>query len=190
MRVHLIRHPTPAIEPGICYGRLDVDLAANAQQEIDRLLAQLPRLDALVSSAARRCLLPARQLAARDALEVRLEPQFAELDFGDWEKRRWDAIDRAALDAWAHDPWRVAPPGGETYAQLSARTLQALERIAAGPAQQVAVFTHGGSIRAALAHARGTPQIVPLEPLPCAAVFTLERSGGGWRKVDGQGVRG
>lgn len=174
MRAYLIRHPSPAIEPGVCYGRLEVDLSTDGYRQIDAVVARLPRVQAVLSSPTRRCLPLAQRLAARDALVPMIDGDLCELDFGQWEGKRWDTIDRAAIDLWAEDVWNHAPPGGESYAHLSARTLASLARIAAGPAQEVAVCTHGGPIRAALADACGTPQTLPAQTIPFSAVFALE----------------
>lgn len=40
MRLHLIRHPKPQIEPGICYGQLDI-LAKIENSDLVRLRAEL-----------------------------------------------------------------------------------------------------------------------------------------------------
>ena len=42
MQLHLIRHPRPAIEPGICYGQSDIGLAESAVEVATRLKPLLP----------------------------------------------------------------------------------------------------------------------------------------------------
>lgn len=141
----LLRHPRPRVAPGLCYGRLDVPAGPRAAAEIAAALRAAPTAARVVASPAARCRLLAERLAARDGAPLALDPRLGELDFGDWEGRRWDDIPRAESDPWAQDPMHVAPPGGERFADLLARVGAALE--AAGPG--AALVTHAGPIRAA-----------------------------------------
>ena len=54
MRLHLIRHPKPLIESGICYGRLDCP-AEDVPSVADTLLAELPQGLPVWTSPLRRC---------------------------------------------------------------------------------------------------------------------------------------
>ena len=149
MQVFLIRHPRPLIEAGVCYGRLDVD-CDDLQPVAARL--QLPPATTIFSSPLRR----ARRLA--EALDpcVRLDARLAEIDFGDWEGRRWDDIDRQSIDDWAADVLNFTPPGGESVADLQRRVIDfagEIKATVAGP--RVALVSHAGVIRALLGHWRG-----------------------------------
>ena len=106
MQVFLIRHPKPVIETGICYGRLDVD--AHAPHAVADEIRPLLRRDVPVySSPLRR----ARQLAEALHPSPIIDERLCEIDFGDWEGRAWDTIERDALDAWAADVTGFTPPG-------------------------------------------------------------------------------
>lgn len=149
MILHLVRHPPPAIAPGICYGRLDigaeaVDAAAAALR--GRWPAGLP----LWSSPLRRC----RTLAEALHPQPRFDARLAELDFGAWEGLAWDTIPRHELDAWAADVVGYAPPGGESPRQLQAR---ALDFVAGLAVEEAVLVTHAGVIRSLLAHWQGLP---------------------------------
>ncbi|WP_428826095.1 alpha-ribazole phosphatase family protein [Azonexus sp. IMCC34842] len=149
MILHLIRHPKPQIEPGICYGRLDIpaeDPAAVARSLLGELPAGLP----LWSSPLRRCRMLAEQLSSQPSFDERL----LEMDFGSWEGRRWDDIPRAELDAWAADVAGYAPPGGESPRQLQRR---ALDFVAGLAVPEAVIVTHAGVIRTLLAHWQGLP---------------------------------
>ena len=151
MQVFLIRHPRPLVEPGLCYGRLDVD-CEDPLPVAARL--QLPPATTILSSPLRR----ARRLA--EALDpcFRLDARLAEIDFGDWEGRRWDDIDRELIDDWAADVLNFTPPGGESVADLQRRVIDFAGEIKAtvdGP--RVALVTHAGVIRALLGHWRQLP---------------------------------
>lgn len=141
----LLRHPRPRVAPGLCYGRTDLAEGPTASAEIAAALKRAPPAAAVLASPALRCRRLAERLAARDAVALALDDRLLELDFGRWEGRPWDAIDRAESDPWAADPWRVAPPGGETFAALHARVAAVLAEAPPG----AALVTHAGPIRAA-----------------------------------------
>ena len=182
MALHLIRHPRPAAPTGVCYGRLDVGWAEPV--DAAALRAGLPpTIERLVSSPARRCL----DLARAWSPTVDIDPAWQELDFGTWEGRPWAEIDRADSDPWAADVWHRSPPGGESYAELTARVRGAVGRLLAavsarlqgpgarGAGPEIAVVTHAGPMRAVHAAARGLDErTVPDLPLAFGQVCTFE----------------
>jgi alpha-ribazole phosphatase len=126
MDLVLIRHPAPAVEAGICYGRSDVPLAGDARASSDSLFARLASLgvpppQALWTSPLRRCSSVAAWLARRCRCVATADARLQEMDFGAWERMRWDAIDRAAIDAWAADFVHARLHGGESVAHFAAR---------------------------------------------------------------------
>ncbi|MGE5472283.1 MAG: alpha-ribazole phosphatase family protein [Bacteroidota bacterium] len=149
MILHLVRHPQPLVEPGICYGRLDLP-AANAGIVAAKLRAELPAGLPVWSSPLRRCRELADLLHPTPILEARLQ----EMNFGAWEGLPWDAIPRAELDAWAADVAGYAPPGGESPHQLQQR---ALDFVAALKVPEAVIVTHAGVIRTLLAQWSGRP---------------------------------
>ena len=149
MILHLVRHPKPLVEPGICYGRLDSE-AENAEVVASLLGIVLPNGLPVWSSPLRRCRSLAERLHPRPIFDERL----IEMNFGLWEGRPWDAIPRAELDAWAADVAGYAPPGGESPFQLQ---LRALDFVAGLDVPEAVVVTHAGVIRVLLAHWRGLP---------------------------------
>lgn len=150
MRLHLIRHPQPLIEAGICYGRLDCPAAGDVPAVADALRAGLPRDVPVWTSPLRRC----RELAACLAARPMIDDRLAEMHFGVWEGRRWDDIPRAELDAWAADVAGYAPPGGESARDLQRR---ALDFVASLTVPEAVVVTHAGVIRTLVAHWQGLP---------------------------------
>ena len=149
MRLHLIRHLKPVIEPGVCYGRHDCS-AESVEAAALALRAVLPAGLPVWSSPLIRCRALAEQLHTHPLIDDRL----AEMHFGDWEERRWDDIPRAELDAWAADVAGYAPPGGESPRDLQRR---ALDFVASLDVPEAVIMTHAGVIRTLLAHWRGLP---------------------------------
>jgi len=143
MILHLIRHPRPVVEPGICYGHLDL-AAENAAAVAEQLRAELPAGLPVWSSPLRRC----RELAALLDAQPLVDARLAEMHFGDWEGCSWGAIPRAELDAWAADVADYAPPGGESPRQLQRR---ALDFVAGLAVPEAVIVTHAGVIRVLLA---------------------------------------
>lgn len=149
MILHLIRHPKPLVDSGICYGRLDL-AAENAAAVAERLRAELPPGVPLWSSPLRRCRELAELLHAAPIIDERL----VEMDFGLWEGRPWDSIPRGELDAWAADVAAYAPPGGESPLALQQRALAFVAGLAV---PEAVIVTHAGVIRTLLAHWQGLP---------------------------------
>lgn len=152
----LLRHTRPEGGEGLCYGRLDLSPGAGFAAEAARLARELPPFARVLASPLSRCLRLAEVLATTRARPLAVDPRLAEMDFGRWEGQAWSAIARAELDEWAADLLHARPHGGETVAELAARSLAALAEALRGPVP-VLVVTHAGVIKAALA-ARDGPQ--------------------------------
>ena len=150
MQVFLIRHPPPVIEAGVCYGRLDVD--CHEPGPVARhLRSHLPPGIAIYSSPLRRALQLAMELSPQAT--VRVDPRLGEIDFGAWEGRRWDNIDRREIDAWATDVSGFAPPSGESVASLRKRVLD----FATSLEEDAIVVTHTGVMRVLVGYWRQLP---------------------------------
>lgn len=117
MQLHLIRHPRPAVEPGVCYGQTDLGLAESAAAVAARLRPLLPESFALHASPLARARLLAEKLGT-----PRLDNRLKEIHFGDWEGRSFDDIG-SAIDDWAADPLGFRAPGGESPREMAARVL-------------------------------------------------------------------
>jgi alpha-ribazole phosphatase len=130
MRLWLARHARPLIEEGLCYGALDVAAGDNeTEAAAGRLADALPQGVDVLSSPLRRCTQLAQALARlRPDLVPRLDPRLAEMDFGAWEGRPWDSIERTEIDAWTTDFAGYRAGGnGECVSQFGARVHQLLQ---------------------------------------------------------------
>ena len=154
MDIYLIRHTTPDVPPGVCYGQRDVGLAATWEEEFSQLLDKLPSSwDRVYSSPWPRCRRLAQQLATNPIEDVRLQ----ELSFGVWEGKAWSDIPSAALDPWMADFVHVACPGGESYQMLAHRIKSFWQEVNQYDGATVAIVTHAGPIRALLSAVLGLP---------------------------------
>ena len=81
------------------------------------------------------------------------DERLKELHFGDWEMQSWNDIPRELFDEWAQNYAEMAPPNGETFAGLQQRGVAFLQEVQTRHAgEHVLVVTHGGMIRALIAH--------------------------------------
>lgn len=177
MQLILVRHPPPAIAEGVCYGRLDPPLRADAAGTVRTIVAALAgrHLARIWTSPAQRCRILAEAAGAATGAPLRFEPRLLELDFGAWEGLKWDDVPRAALDAWAADPEGFAPPGGESGAALLHR-VGAVHAALREAAEDCAVIAHGGPLKLLSALLRGEiPDLLARAPaLGSIEVLRLE----------------
>ena len=154
MAVFLIRHTVTAVPKGICYGQTDVALAEDFQADFDRIKDAYPALKdikTVYSSPLQRCSILARFLFPNE--EVVFDKRLMELNFGKWELQAWDDLSKDELDPWMNDFVNVACPEGESYVALSRRVLEFWSNI--DKSKDCAIVSHGGAIRAILAHEQG-----------------------------------
>jgi broad specificity phosphatase PhoE len=109
-------------------------------------------LDAVYTSPLLRAARTAEAVASRHELRPIEVSDFREIDFGDVAGLEFDAyppeLQQTLLDA----PGAARFPGGESYDELQSRVCAALDDVlAAHRSSTVAVITHAGPIRAALA---------------------------------------
>lgn len=155
--LYLIRHTSPGIAPGICYGQFNIDVAGSFEEEANNVLRWLPPPELILASPLLRAGRLAEHLAQARGCELRSDARLMEKHFGKWEGKAWDDIARGEIDAWAADVMDYAPPGGESAQQLMRRVQGFLRDLAQLPQQSIALVAHGGSIRAMLAQIAGIP---------------------------------
>lgn len=149
--LYLIRHTTPHIAPGICYGQLDIDVADSFASEANNVLHFLPPLQLVLTSPLLRTRRLAENLAQAQHCELRSDARLLEKNFGVWEGKAWDDIARGEIDAWADDFMGYAAQGGESAQQVMQRVQSLLSEVAQLPQKNIALVAHAGSIRAMLA---------------------------------------
>ena len=161
MNIYLIRHTLPDVLPGICYGHADLGLADSFATELQSIQAKLAHITTLilVSSPLRRCSILAESLAQYfDTPVVNKDVRLMELNFGDWELKRWADIPQGVVEEWTDDHIKQAPPNGESYIDLHHRAKQFFEELKSNQeGQHALVVTHAGVIRALVAEAMNLP---------------------------------
>lgn len=192
-RLFLIRHAL--VEPSaraMLYGAMDVALCDTALREeaaLHRWLAsRLPRPARWVVSGLSRTRATAAAVFAAGYPEAELqeEPDLAEQHLGEWQGIPHEALAERLRHAphpfWPHGA-EEKPPGGESFDEVRARVGPVIEALADRHAGgDVVVVAHGGSIRAAIAHALGLSAHQALGfSIRNLGLTRLERHGADWR---------
>ena len=155
MEIYLIRHTTPSIAKGICYGQSDLDVTDSFEQEVINTKQHLPQnIQTVYSSPLQRCTKLARALFPQH--NIQLHNDLMELNCGDWELQLWDEIPKPQMEPWMNDFVNVQVPNGESYTQLHERVVNRFQWIAQ-QAKPAVIVAHGGVLRSILAHITNTP---------------------------------
>lgn len=151
--LHLLRHGAPQ-RPGLLMGRTD---GTPTPAGIAACIGQTADLDvsALIASDLLRARHAAEAIGEHHGLAVTIDPRWRELDFGEWDGLASTAVEPDAIARFWDDPDAHPPPGGECWSALVGRVASAIAAVK-GPA--ALVVTHGGAMRAALAHLCGFSQ--------------------------------
>jgi len=184
--VLLVRHavtPTTGVKlPGRAPG---LHLSDDGRRQADvtaRRLGQLPKLAAVYASPLERARETALPIARVRGIALRIERELAELDIGEWtglslkqasRKPEWAIVQR--------HPSGFRFPGGESFPEMQTRMTAALARLVARhPGEVIAAVSHADPIKAAVAHALGTPldlfQRIVIAPASISAI-TYRREG-------------
>jgi alpha-ribazole phosphatase len=169
--VYLVRHAEPAFpaEPRRFLGRSDPPLSALGVEQARSLAEELRAVpfDSVYSSDLQRCVQTAGIVAAavcrppgREALQIHLDPRLREIDCGLWEGlTREEALTRYP-EEYAQRERDVAGypfPGGESFEDLRARVVPALQDIIKAGGSHILVVSHLGVMRVLLCESRGLP---------------------------------
>ncbi|MEW2381864.1 bifunctional RNase H/acid phosphatase [Micromonospora sp. NPDC047707] len=163
-RLVLVRHgETEYTEQRRYSGRGDVPLSARGRAQVKatatRVAALAPSVAAVVSSPLSRCTHTAEAIAAAlGGLPVRLDDDLIECDFGAWEGRTFAEVREGwagEMDAWLAST-KVAPPDGESFAEVAARSRRAVDGLRqAYRGETVVVVSHVSPIKLILRDALG-----------------------------------
>ena len=163
-----VRHAPVRDQPHI-YGTRDVAADVSDRDSFARLAQLLPRDAVWVCSHLTRTQQTVAALAetGHPVSEPLIEPGLGEQNFGEWQGLTWDEIGTRGGAAPGHKFWVAPaghrPPGGETFLEVIERVAAVIARLTASHGgRDIVAVAHGGSIRAALAHALGIDPEVAL----------------------------
>ncbi|NTW03138.1 MAG: histidine phosphatase family protein [Oscillochloris sp.] len=163
MRLILVRHGETPWNVTLQYqGHVNVPLNQRGRDQARYTAERLARLgaNALYTSDIARAAETAEIIAKPLGLKPIPLPELREIDVGKWEGLTPEELYRRYPDHMAEferDPARTVRLGGESYTQLQARALIALDHIyqAHKHGDIIVAVSHGGTIRALLCHVIG-----------------------------------
>jgi broad specificity phosphatase PhoE len=140
-----------------------VPLNAKGRAQAERLADYLAgvRLDLIVSSPVDRARETAEIVARRQRAEVVLDERFSEVDMGEWTGLATEEVRHRYPDelaAWRSDLASVAPPGGESLADVARRMRAGADAlVTAHPEANILIVSHKDPIRALICSALDLP---------------------------------
>ncbi len=161
MILDLMRHASTGRQ-GHLDGRTDPPLLDGAMDALLRCHGD-GQWSRVIASPRRRALDTATALVAGRDLFCEIHPDWAELDFGDWDGCHYDEIPAELLAGLYDAPHAVVPHNSESWRQFEARIDAQLRRLLdededededAGP---VLVVSHAGVLRLAVSRVCGMP---------------------------------
>jgi len=184
--IHLARHgETDWNRAKRWQGFADLSLNKRGREEARALARKVEALpcSAIYASDLRRAYDTALIVAERKGLAVTPMRELREIDVGSWTGLSRHEVKESFRDAYTQWKTRTGRgwEGGETYAEMGCRVLEALRWIArTHPSDEVLVVTHSGPIRAVHAHAIGLDyatdrRAVPtVDPIDLSAVTVAD----------------
>ena len=183
-KIYLIRHgETEDADSGRYKGHLDVPLSENGDKQIKKLAkyisgeagkrgsAEVVRsespdflisgLSAIYCSDLIRAVKSADIIAEQFDLKPMILAGLRERNFGEWEGMTFNEIEEKwpdAFSAWASNPLKFSPMGGESTSEVRERVMPAFNEITdKHKGQNIAIVSHGGVIRIILCELLGMP---------------------------------
>jgi len=193
-----VRHAPVVGVQGLIYGSNDVECDISDTESFGALARTLPGDGVWITSHLSRAKLTAEAIAAAGLAYPApvVEEHLGEQNFGDWQGSSWTQMQEADPDNYFkfwQKPASSAPPGGESFADLIARTGGVMDRYTAEhTGRDIVAVCHGGTIRAAVAHVLGlSPELGMSFSIGTLSVTRLEHveggllrgKGGAWRIV-------
>lgn len=155
MEVYVIRHTPVATDKDICYGQANIPLADTFAKDIEQYQNQLPKdFDIVFCSPLQRC----KDLATALKFETIIyENDLMEMNFGDWENRKWNDLNQDELNRWMEDFVNIKAPNGENLVELFERVKLFLDNLRRQKYKKILLITHAGVIRCLWAYLLDIP---------------------------------
>ncbi|WP_440874552.1 histidine phosphatase family protein [Thalassotalea sp. PLHSN55] len=172
--LYLVRHGEIAT-PGILAGKTDVALSDKGWQQLSHSVANLAKIDVCISSPLKRCRLFAEDFCQQHHLDLVIDKQLAEMNFGDWDGKSYQTLWQANAnndaakttenfnlgDFW-QNPWQYAIKNAEHISDFTDRVDAWWHNWLSQQNHQQAntcslIFAHGGVIKHLLARILAMP---------------------------------
>lgn len=143
MEIHLIRHTAVENPENLCYGFAEMPLRKEYPEDFKTLEID-ENYDIIISSPSERC----RFLADYFKFDYQTDERLREMNFGNWEMKKWIDIPEEEINPWYKDFINIKASGGENLLEMQARVLNFWnELIQKKDTNKVLIATHAGVIR-------------------------------------------
>ncbi len=140
-------------------GSTDDQLTDNGWQQMVSTIDGKDGWDIIITSPLSSCREFAEVIAQEDGVDLEINKQFKEIDFGEWEDKTPNQIikeNASLLEAWWQSPTQITPPAGEDFYDFRARVLKAYKEILREyKGKRILLVTHSGVIRVILMNILG-----------------------------------
>ncbi len=176
--IDLLRHGEVDAEGWAFRGSTDTPLSETGWQQMRAVSASFDPFDHIATSPLQRCRLFAETLKAKQQTHVITLNDMREMDFGDWENRSFDELQKdygSLLHRFWQSPLGIQPPNGELFDDFSQRVIDCWQSwLQTESGNHRLLVAHGGVIRVLLAHALD---------MPMSALWRLHLPYASWSRV-------
>ncbi|WP_077415487.1 histidine phosphatase family protein [Chryseobacterium sp. JV274] len=143
MEIHLIRHTAVENPENLCYGFAEMPLRKEYPEDFKKLEID-DDYDMIISSPSQRCCL----LADYFKFDYRTDERLREMNFGNWELKKWTDIPEEEINPWYKDFVNIKASGGENLLEMQTRVLNFWNALIQKKyIHKVLIATHAGVIR-------------------------------------------
>lgn len=144
IHITCMRHPKILISRDYCYGQSDVLPCPQSLNEIYQENKQwVKKFDFIASSPLTRC----ARLAKKFSNAVYFDDRIKEINFGEWEMKKWEEIGKTPTESWReYKNDHYSSPGGESFINFKSRIAAFLKEKEKN-LKNALLITHSGVIR-------------------------------------------
>jgi len=143
MEIHLIRHTAVNNPDNLCYGFAKMPLRKNYIEDFE-LIEIEKDFDLIISSPSERCQL----LTQYFQFNYQIDERIKEMNFGDWEMKKWTEIPEEEINPWYEDFINVKATNGENLLEMQTRVSEFWnELLSKKDINKILIVTHAGVIR-------------------------------------------
>ena len=149
-RVDFLRHGLPDGH-GCLRGHTDFVITETGMMQMEQAVLGLDDIETVISSPLQRCSHFAQSFAEKCRQPLSLNPQWMEMNFGDWDGQShqslWDKHGSTLAKYW-ENPWLGNPHGGESLEAFDTRIAEAWQCLLSEQlGKRLLVVTHAGVMK-------------------------------------------
>lgn len=125
-----------------------MELSEFGEQQLVNCLVNL-KFERLITSPLNRCFVFAQKVAKQRSIEIEVEKNIKEMDFGDWDGFSYESLwqQTPSIGDFWQNPLQITPPNGESLVDFQTRVNQWWQNLILEDKGDILVLTHGGVIK-------------------------------------------